>query len=177
MEVNEMVRTFPFGADFVLLQDAMSHLLGDGTVPSGGSRYGWRNGASNGDRGVARPLPLDVYVTRDEAVVIAAIPGMSPQDLEITYNQNILTLSGTVPTAADSEQGKQAMWFLHELWQGQFQRSVTLPFEVDAQNAEATFENGIVRIVLPRAEWAKPQKIAVQAASAQQAIGAGPTQS
>jgi HSP20 family protein len=176
MEVKEMVRTFPFGTDFVLLQDAMNQLLGESFVPSSGAGYGWRNGTSNGARAVARPLPLDVYATQDEAVVIAAVPGMNPQDLEITYNQNTLTLSGTVPTATDSEQGKQAMWFVHELWHGQFQRSFTLPFEVDADKAEATFENGIVRIVLPKAERAKPQKIAVQAAGSQQAIGTGSTE-
>jgi HSP20 family protein len=125
----------------------------------------------------ARPLPLDVYATPDEAVVIAAVPGMNPQDLEITDNQNTLTLSGAVLTAADSEQGKQAMWFVHKLWHGQFQRSITLHFEVDADRAEATFENGIVRIVLPKAACAKPQRITVQAAGSRQAIGAGTTQS
>ena len=63
---------------------------------------------------------------------------------------------------------------LRELWSGQFQRTVTLPFEVDASKAEATFEHGIVRITLPKAEWAKPQKIAIKAGSGQQeAIGAG----
>src|SRR5215216_6786424 len=100
MEIQQMVSTFPFGTEFVLLQDAMNHLLSDSFVPSGGSRYGWRNGTGNGARGVARPLPLDVYATQDEAVVIAAIPGMNPQDLEITYNQSTLTLSGSVPSAA-----------------------------------------------------------------------------
>jgi HSP20 family molecular chaperone IbpA len=50
---------------------------------------------------------------------------------------------------------------------------VTLPFEVDASQAEVTFENGIVRSALPKAEWTKPQKIAIKARSGQQAIGAG----
>jgi HSP20 family protein len=59
------------------------------------------------------------------------------------------------------------------LWSGQFQRTVTLPFEVDPAQAHATFEHGIVRITLPKAEWAKPQKIAIKAGSSQQAIGTG----
>jgi HSP20 family protein len=116
---------------------------------------------------------LDVYATPDEAIVIAAMPGLNPQDLEITYTQNTLTLSGSVPSAVDSEQGQNATWYLRELWSGQFQRTVTLPFEVDASQAEATFEYSIVRITLPKAEWAKPQKIAIKAGSGQQAIGAG----
>ena len=81
-----------------------------------------------------------------------------------------------MPNVADSDHGKNATWYAHELWSGQFQRTVTLPFEVDAGKAEATFEHGIVRIALPKAERAKPQKIAIKAASAQQeAIGAGST--
>ena len=164
-----MVNTFPFGSDFVQLRQAMQELLQDSFVPSGGSRYGWGAGA----RAMARPLPLDVYATPDEAVVIAAVPGMSPENLEITYTGNTLTLSGSVPGWAENEQARGATWYLHELWSGQFQRTVTLPFEVDPAQAEATFEHGIVRITLPKAEWAKPQKIAITADSSQQAIGAG----
>jgi HSP20 family protein len=167
MEVSPMVSQFPLSSDFVLLRDAMNQLLTDSFVPSGGARSGWSNGTT------ARPLLLDVYATPDEAVVIAAVPGMNPQDLEITYTQNTLTLSGSVPNVAESEQGQQATWYLRELWSGQFQRTVTLPFEVDAGKAEATFEHGIVRITLPKAEWTKPQKIAIKAGSGHEAIGAG----
>ena len=162
-----MVNQFPLSSDFVHLRDAMQQLLEDSFVPARGSRSGW-------GRAMPRPVPLDVYATPDEAVVMAAVPGMNPQDLEITYNQNTLTLSGSVPSAAESEQGKNATWFLRELWSGQFQRTVTLPFEVDAGKAEASFEHGIVRIRLPKAERAKPQKIAIKSGSGQQeAIGAG----
>ena len=164
-----MVSQFPFGSDFVLLRDAMNQLLTDSFVPSGGERSGW----GGGSRAMARPVPLDVYGTPDEAIVIAAVPGMAPEHLEITYTQNTLTLSGSVPNAAESEQGQNATWYLRELWSGQFQRMVTLPFDVDASKAEATFEHGLVRITLPKAERAKPQKIAIKAGSGQQeAIGA-----
>ena len=167
-----MVSQFPLSSDFVLLRDAMNQLLTDSFVPSGGGRSGWSNGTRNGT--TARPMPLDVYATPDEAVVIAAVPGMTPEQLEITYTQNTLTLSGSVPSAAESEQGKGATWYVRELRSGRFQRTVTLPFEIDASQAEATFEHGIVRITLPKAEWTKPQKIAIKAGSSQQeAIGAG----
>jgi HSP20 family protein len=169
MEVRAMVNAFPLGQDFVLLRDAMRQMLQESFVPSGGSRYAW----STGSQGMARPLPLDVYTTPDEAVVIAAVPGMSPENLEITYSGNTLTLSGIVPSAAESEQSQHSTWYLHELWSGQFQWTVTLPFEVDPAQAQATFEHGIVRITLPKVEWAKPQKIAIRAGNGQQAIGAG----
>ena len=56
---------------------------------------------------------------------------------------------------------------------GPCRRSLTLTFEVDAGEAEDTFENGVVRIVLPKAEQAKPHKIAIKAAGGQEAISAG----
>ena len=164
-----MVSQFPFGQDFVVLRDAMNQLLEESFVPSRGSSR-----STSGNSTMVRPLPLDVYATQEEAVIIAAVPGMSPQELEVTIDQNVVTLSGTVPTAAESEQGKGATWYLHELWHGQFRRSVTLPFEVDAGKADASFENGIVRIMLPKAERAKPHKIAIKAGNGQQeAIEAG----
>jgi HSP20 family protein len=161
-----MVHQFPFGQDFVVLRDAMNQLLEESYVPSRATR------GSNG--ALTRSLPLDVYATPDEAVILAAIPGMNPQDLEITVNQNLVTITGALPSAAESEQGQQATWYLRELWSGRFQRSVTLPFEVEAGRAEATFDNGIVRITLPKAERAKPQKIEVRASAGQrEAIGSG----
>lgn len=152
-----MVSQFPFGSDFVVLRDAMHQLLEESVVPSRAGRNGSRTGT------VAR-LPIDVFATNDEAVVIAAVPGLQPEDLDVTINQNTLSLAGHVPTAADSEQGKGATWYLQELGHGQFQRTVTLPFEVDATQAEAVFDNGLVRITLPKAARAKPQKIAVSRA-------------
>jgi HSP20 family protein len=168
MEVYAMVSPFPLGPDFVVLRDAMNQLLEDSFVLNRATQRG-NNGA------MVRPLPLDVFATGDEAVIIAAVPGMNPDDLDVTINQNVVNLSGRVATAAESEQGKNATWYLRELWSGQFQRSVTLPFEVEAGKAEATFENGIVRIVLPKAERAKPHRIAIRTAESQQAIEAGAT--
>jgi HSP20 family protein len=159
-----MVSSFPFGSDFVVLRDAMNQLLEESFVPTRSSRAG------NGQ--IVRSLPLDVFATQEEAVVIAAVPGMTAENLDITINQNVVSLSGSLPSAAESEQGKGATWYLHELWHGQFRRSVTLPFEVDATKAEATFDNGIVRITLPKAERAKPYKIAIRTGGEQQAIDA-----
>lgn len=163
-----MVNRYAFGPEFVLLRDAMQQLLQDSFVPSGGARSPW----GNGEPSMARPMPLDVYATPEEAIILAAVPGMRPQDLEITYDQNTVTLSGRVAPAG--EQDQNATWYLHEIWSGQVERTVSLPFEVDPSQAEATFENGIVRVSLPKAAWAKPHKITVTASqSTPEAIGAG----
>lgn len=133
-------------------------------VPSRGARNGARMTT------VAR-LPLDVFATSDAAIVIAAVPGLQPEDLDVTINQNTLSLAGNVPSAAESDQGKGATWYLQELGHGQFQRTVTLPFEVDATQARAVFDNGLVRITLPKAARARPQKIAVaRAGSSRESI-------
>ena len=107
------------------------------------------------------PLPLDVYMTQDSIVVLAAAPGLSPDQFQLTYNQGTLQLSGTINNVADSHDAKGATWYVHELWSGQVQRAVSLPVEVDVDHAQASFEHGIVKIVLPKAEQAKPKSIPI----------------
>jgi HSP20 family protein len=134
-------------------------------------RSAWSRGGLTGPS--VQPMPLDVYATPEQAVILAAVPGMQPDSLDITVHQNTVTLTGTVQDVAQSEEAQQATWYLHELWSGKYQRSVMLPFELDANNAQASFESGIVKIVLPKAEQAKPKKIQITAGEAKQAIGAG----
>ena len=162
-----MIGTSPFTQDFVSLRQAMDRLFDESFV-SGPFRTLWSRAG-----GQYMGLPLDVYATADEAVVVAAVPGVAPDQLDVTINQNTLVLSGQLPNVAESEEGRNATWYLHELPWGTFRRAVTLPFEVDADHAEATFQHGIVRITLPKAEQAKPKKIAIQTGGSAQAIGAG----
>ena len=160
--VNTVV---PFTNEFASLRQAMDRLLDDAFV-GGPFRTLWSRTGS-----AAQAMPLDVYATEDEVVILAAVPGLRPEDLEITAHQSTVTLSGKVVDVAEAEEAKNATWFLHELWSGEFRRSLTLPFEVDADRAQATFERGVVRIVMPKAEQAKPRRIAIGGTSAQ-AIGA-----
>jgi HSP20 family protein len=148
----------------------LDQLFDDAFFP-GPFRTAWSRGGLTGSS--VQPMPLDVYATPDQAVILAAVPGMQPDSLEITVHQNTVTLSGTVQDVAQSEEATQATWYLHELWSGKYQRSVTLPFELDASKAQASFASGVVRIVLPKAEQAKPKKIQITAGDAKQAISAG----
>jgi HSP20 family protein len=167
-----MINRYPCGSDFVLLWDAMTQLLQESWVPSGGSRW---HGLANGARATWPPLPPDVYAMPGAATIVAAVPGMNLRDFEITYHQYTVTLAGSMPSAVESEQGKSATCFARELWSVPFRRTVTLPFAIDATQAQASFANGIVRITLPKAEWAKPWRIAVTAGGQREAIGAGAT--
>ena len=152
-----MVSRFPVAEEFVSLRDAMDRLLQDSFV--GGPFRSFWSAAPNG--AARMPLPLDVYATGEEVFVIAAVPGLRPEDIEITINQGTVTLSGKTPNVAQSEEAKNATWYLHELPHGAFTRSVTLPIEVDSAKADATFEQGILRLRLPKAEQAKPKQIKV----------------
>ncbi len=168
-----MIGASPFSPDVVGLRQAMDQLLNESFVGSPFRTLWSRGGTGTGAAGTVFPLPLDVYATDQAVVVVAAIPGMRPEELQVTYNQGTLTLAGTIQNVAEGEEAKGATWYAHELWSGQFRRSLSLPFEVDANQADATFEHGIVRIVLPKAEQAKPKTIAIKAGASTQAIGAG----
>ncbi len=115
-------------------------------------------------------MPLDVYATDDQVVIRAALPGIKPENLSISVYENTVTLSGTI---AGDEIPADAVWYLRELPTGTFRRAVTLPFPVDADHAEATFENGVVRVILPKAASAKPRKIAITSGEQPKAVGAG----
>ncbi len=168
-----MLGISPLSQEFVGLRQAMDRLLDDSFV-GGPYRTLWSQGQGRGGTGGPyAPLPLDAYATEDAFVVTAAVPGMRPEDLEVTYNNGAVVLSGTIGNVAETEEAKGATWYLRELWHGRFQRAITPPFEVDPGQAEAAFEHGVLRITLPKAAHAKPQKIAVTVGGGTQAIGSG----
>ncbi len=160
----------PFASDFVALRDAMDRFVNEGVS---GSPFRTLWSAANGQT-PRRPLPLDVYATADEVVIVAAAAGLSPEDVSISVDQGTVTISGQIPNATASEEGKTATWYLHELPYGNFQRSISLPFEVDAAQADAVFEHGILRLRLPRAEQARPKQIKVRVGGTETATESQP---
>lgn len=127
---------------------------------------------SQSSNGVTRPMPIDVYATDDHAVLLASAPGLHPEDLDLTIHENTVTIRGHIPSTTPADQNQNVTWYVRELWNGEFRRSVTLPFPVDAEQVEATFENGILKVLLPKADHAKPRRIAIRNGRPQpQAIG------
>lgn len=152
-----MIRS-PLLNEFMTLRNSIDQLAEDTFRDP--FRTLWSQSDNNGGK-VAQPMPLDVYATDDKVVIIASVPGMNPDELQLTVQQNTVTLSGSLGRVVDTEDAKGATWYIHELGSGQYRRSVSLPFAVDADKADATFEHGMLRVVLPKAEESKPRKIAI----------------
>lgn len=144
--------------DVVSLRDAMDRLFNESFVP-GQMRSIWSSSGTDH----RSSFPLDVYATEDTLTILAAMPGMDSNNLEISIDKGQVTLKGAILNVAKSEEAKDATWYVHELPSGNFYRSLTVPFEVDADAAEATFDNGMLRLTLPKAEAAKPRQIKIRA--------------
>lgn len=105
-------------------------------------------------------FPVDVLDTNDEVVVKASLPGVKPDDIDISVTGQVLTLKGE---ATEEREEKAQNWYRRERRQGSFVRQIQLPTEVDSGRAEALFENGVLRLTLPKADTVKPKTIKVQA--------------
>jgi len=103
---------------------------------------------------------VDMYETDDEVVVKATIPGVKPEDLDITVTGNVLTIKGEVK---EEKKVEEANYIRQERRFGMFRRDLTLPVEVDVEKAKAEFENGVLILTLPKVEAAKPKRLEVKA--------------
>ncbi len=121
-------------------------------------RVGHNRGVSR-NRGY-RPA-MDMYDAGEHIVIRALIPGARPDDLDISMEQNTLTLRGTLGYRVDDEQARSVTWYQREIGFTEWVESIQLPTPVDADQAEADFENGILTLSLPKAEQARIKRIPV----------------
>lgn len=142
-------RPSPFG-ELLSLRQAMDRLLEDSFVRP---RGGW-----NGPTGEASPLPLDISTGADALVVEAALPGVRPEDVEITVEEGTLTIRGSSRTERSEGQGE---YLVQEIRRGEFVRSISLPSGLEPDKAEASFDDGILTLRIPRAEQVKPRQIRI----------------
>ncbi len=141
-------RVDPF-SEMLSLRDAMSQLFEDSFV-----------NPSRSSRGDQLSMALDVSETQDGFVVDAVVPGLKPEDLDITIQDNVLVIRGE--TRQEHQTGdKQSNYHIMERRYGRFSRAVSLPTAVKADEIRATLENGILHLEIPKAEEVKPRKISV----------------
>ena len=144
----QITRWDPF-REAVSLREAMDRLFEDSFTPT--------QRRADGNERVFR-LPLDAYVTDDEIVVLANMPGVKPEGVEITIEGDTLTIRGERPRPLENVD-----YVMQERPFGKFQRTLNINIPVDANKAEARYENGMLTLVIPKAEAAKPRVIQVGA--------------
>ena len=134
--------------DMMTLRQAMDQLFDDAfTRPRGAS-------------GVSLLPAIDLYQTADEVVVKANLPGLKADDVQISVASGLLTLRGEFKQENEREEAK---YHVLERRAGTFERSVTLPIDVQTEKAKADFEDGVLTITLPKAEAVKPKSITIKA--------------
>jgi HSP20 family protein len=105
-------------------------------------------------------LLLDVLDKDDVYIITAAIPGLRPEDVNIEIQNNTVTIRGEVVAP---EYDDQTQWVLQERSYGKFSRTLNFRVELDSVKAEATVENGLLNLRVPKAETAKPKMVKIQA--------------
>jgi len=104
---------------------------------------------------------LDMYEEDDHVMVNLKAPGFDEKNVEITVQDNSVTITGNAETK-EEEQDKKKKYYRKEISQKSFTRTVSLPSKVIADQAEAEFKNGILHLRLPKAEEAKPKKVTIK---------------
>ncbi len=118
---------------------------------------------ANADREWGQPalwgLAVDMVENKDDFVVKASVPGINPDDLDISYSDDTLTIKGEVK---EDKEVKEDQYHLRERRYGSFMRSITLPNKIKGDAIEASYQNGVITLRLPKAEEVKPKRIAIK---------------
>jgi len=144
----ELVRWEP-KREMTSLREAMDRLFADAFIQPGWFAPAW---------GAAEMLPVDVYETDDQLVVKATVPGVKPEEIEVTVTGDLLTIKGEFK---QDEKVEKPNYLRQERRFGSFCRQVGLPAGVSADKAKATFEDGVLTLELPKVEAVKPKTVKV----------------
>ena len=140
------------------LRQIMDQLLEDAFVMPRG--FGGQAAALGGPA-------LNAYEEGDHYVVEAQLPGMKPEDIDVSIEQGVLTIRGETTAG---EERKERNYLIREHRSGRFSRSLRLPESVDPDAVQATYEQGVLRLTLPKVDRAKARRIQIGAGE-QQALG------
>jgi HSP20 family protein len=146
----------PWG-DIVSLREAMNNLLEESFVRP-------RSGIAG--PGMASSLALDVKETPEKFIVTASVPGVPASDIDITVLGDTLRIGGQRKEETD-DSGEGGRWLLRERRFGAFERTVSLPTTVNTEGATADFSDGVLTVMLPKADVAKPRTIPVSGVAGQ----------
>lgn len=146
-EMSTVIRWNPV-REMAAMQNALDHLFDDTWRTVRPSKTG-------------NALLLDVYETNSNYVVYAALPGLNPDQISVSLDDDVLTISGELPQPAfDEKENARVLLFEHAY--GKFNRSVRLSLPVDSDKIEASFENGLLKLNLPKVAQVQPKQIPVR---------------
>jgi HSP20 family protein len=140
-------RPTPLG-DLVSFQDAMERLFDD--------RLFKRMWIGSGERQAAPAL--DLYTTPEAVIAKVALPGVKPENVDVTIGDDVVTISGAFK---EEKETSDAGYVHKELSQGKFSRSFSLPTAIKADAAKAEFKDGLLTLTLPKTEEVKPTHVKV----------------
>lgn len=139
---------------YITLREAMDRLFQDSFI--------WPRGLIDREPfGTFGARPLDLYETDDDLYVKTALPGIKPEEVNIQVQGDQLIIDANMP----EQKPEHVVYHYRGLVAGEFHQQVTLPVSVDVNQIEATFENGVLAVCLPKAEQVKPKRIQIKAAS------------
>jgi len=145
--MSNLIRWEPM-REMMTLREAMDRLFDDSYTRPIGNVNTWGAPA------------IDLYQTEKNVIVKAALPGLKAEDVQLSVTGEVLTLKGEFKQA---EEVKEATYHLKEQRFGAFERSLSLPTDVQTEKAKADFENGVLTITLPKAEQVLPKTITFKA--------------
>jgi HSP20 family protein len=145
-----LVRSEP-GRDMLSLREAMDRLFEESFL---------RPGFLGTGESVTSPLPLDMYETEDRIVVKAAVPGVRPEDINVTVTGDLLSIAGEFKTESEQKDDRRN-YLRQERRYGSFSRQITLPAGVNADQCAATYENGVLTLELPKVEQARTKSVKI----------------
>jgi HSP20 family protein len=104
-------------------------------------------------------LAVDVVENKDDFVIKASVPGINPDDIDVSYTDDTLTIKGEIKSDNEVKENK---YQLRERRFGSFFRSIRLPSKIKGDSIEATYQNGVLTLRLPKSEEEKPKRIAIK---------------
>lgn len=142
---NNITRWNPW-RDMVNMQNAMDKLFEDT----------WRNLETR----TGNWLALDVHEDNERFTVSTDLPGVAPENIHIHVQDGLLTIEAEIPEQTVEQEGTRSL--IRERRYGRFTRTVQLPHSVNSEGVEATYDNGVLTLDLPKIEEAKPRSIPVK---------------
>lgn len=146
-----------------VLQDLSRRL--DDAMDGGLWNAGWQ--------GLARVPAADLVERSDAVHVRIDAPGRSEEDFDLRFEGGILTVSADAPAREEGEEDDEVRAWRREWTLGAWQRSFTLPYAIDADGIRATYDRGVLEIVLPKLEEARPRRVPVSSGSKRRRLFSG----